>query len=85
MTQTPKWLSRRSTGSQLSNSPLGDTPLSTALQRQTALIATRAFLQRLSDPKETRRVPLPIRREARSLLRHYPHEEDLRSLFQTGV
>ena len=49
-----------------------------AIQAVAALLETRSFLARLSDPAQTPRVPFPLRREARALLRHYPREERLR-------
>lgn len=49
-----------------------------AIQAIAALLETRSFLARLSDPAQTPRVPFPLRREARALLRHYPREERLR-------
>ena len=49
-----------------------------AIQAVAALLEARSFLARLSDPAQTPRVPHPLRREARALLRHYPREERLR-------
>lgn len=43
-------------------------------ERTRAVIAAQDFLRRLLDPKETPRVPKSIRKEARSILRHYPSE-----------
>ena len=43
-----------------------------AIQAVAALLETRSFLARLSDPAQTPRVPFPLRRVARALLRHYP-------------
>lgn len=41
-------------------------------ERLRALIAARNFLRDLLDPKKTPRVPLDVRRRARSVLKHYP-------------
>jgi hypothetical protein len=43
-------------------------------QRKDAVMQTRDFLVALCNPKQTPRVPSDIRRQARSLLRHYPSE-----------
>lgn len=40
----------------------------------------RSFLVRLMTPSETKRVPLAVRREARSILKHYPTPFDLERL-----
>ena len=42
------------------------------------MVATRDFLLRLIDTKETPRIPREVRREARALLRHYPPADQLR-------
>jgi len=55
-----------------------------AIQAVAALLETRGFLARLSDPAQTPRVPHALRREARALLRHYPREERLRPVL-TGA
>jgi hypothetical protein len=55
-----------------------------AIQAVAALLETRSFLARLSDPAQTPRVPHSLRREARALLRHYPREERLRPVL-TGA
>lgn len=41
-------------------------------ERTRALVHTKELLQQLLDPKLTPRVPAWLRREAESLLRHYP-------------
>ena len=41
-------------------------------ERLRSLMATKYFLVTLSQPKLTPRVPLAIRKEALSLLKHYP-------------
>ncbi len=43
-------------------------------ERKNAVMRTREFLIALCDPKQTPRVPGDVRREARSLLKHYPSE-----------
>ena len=59
--------------------------ISSPMQQVNAMVATRDFLLRLTNPAETRRVPGEIRREARALLRHYPVAERLRPLLQTAL
>jgi hypothetical protein len=49
-------------------------------ERTNALKRARSFLIKLLDPKETPRVPLEIRKEARALLKHYPWDLDLKKL-----
>jgi hypothetical protein len=44
------------------------------IERKDAVLRTREFLVALCIPKQTPRVPSDIRRQARSLLRHYPSE-----------
>jgi hypothetical protein len=46
-------------------------------QRTRAILWVRRFLLSLLDPRETPRVPRPIRDEARRVLRHYPLEHDI--------
>ena len=55
-----------------------DIRISTPLQQVTAVVATRDFLLRLIDTKETPRIPREVRREARALLRHFPPADQLR-------
>jgi HEPN domain-containing protein len=43
-------------------------------ERKNAVLRTHEFLRSLCDPKQTPRVPGDVRREARSLLKHYPSE-----------
>tara|TARA_Y100000814_G_scaffold278734_1_gene240792 strand:- start:60 stop:224 length:165 start_codon:yes stop_codon:yes gene_type:complete len=45
-----------------------------------SLIGVRDFLRRLTDTKETPRIPREVRREARAIMRHYPPEHELRPL-----
>ena len=43
-------------------------------ERYLAMKSTRRFLMALMNPKDTPKVPLKIRKEARRLLKHYPEE-----------
>ena len=47
------------------------------IERIHAINNTRAFLRKLIDPKQTPRIPLAIRTEARWMLKHYPWEMDM--------
>lgn len=47
-------------------------------ERTRAVNSTREFLLELTNPKETPRLPLDIRRRALHLLRHYPTDFDMR-------
>jgi len=47
------------------------------IERTNAVIRTQKFLYDLLDPKKTPRVPLSVRKDARSLLRHYPSEFEM--------
>ena len=47
------------------------------LERTRSIRYTREFLYLLLDPKQTPRVPRPIRRMALDCLRHYPNYADL--------
>jgi hypothetical protein len=58
--------------------------ISTKRQRIASMIATRNFLLRLTQPKETPRMSRDVRGEARALLRHYPSEEVLRPVLEQG-
>lgn len=60
-------------------------PISSTLQQVAAVVATRDFLLRLSDPHATKRVPGEIRKEARALLRHFPPSESLRPVLEAGL
>lgn len=60
-------------------------PISSPTQQVAAVVATRDFLLRLSDPQATRRVPGEVRKEARALLRHFPIAEKLRPVLQEGL
>lgn len=46
-------------------------------ERTRAVLNARDFLRELLDPKKTPRVPLEVRRRARSILKHYPWEMHL--------
>lgn len=46
-------------------------------ERTRSLVMTKEFLQRLLDPKQTPRVPRPVRGHAHMLLRHYPTLGDI--------
>jgi hypothetical protein len=60
-------------------------PISSPLQQVAAVVATRDFLLRLSDPQATKRVPGEVRKEARALLRHFPIAETLRPILREGL
>lgn len=60
-------------------------PISSPIQQTAAVVATRDFLLRLSDPQATRRVPGEVRKEARALLRHFPIAETLRPILRDGL
>lgn len=60
-------------------------PISSPLQQVAAVVATRDFLLRLSDPHATKRVPGEVRKEARALLRHYPLPERLRPVLEAAL
>jgi hypothetical protein len=49
-------------------------------ERYRAIRQAADFLQALTDPRSTPRVPRNIRQHARSLLRHYPTEYHLHRL-----
>ena len=55
------------------------------MQQVAAVVATRDFLLRLIDTKETPRIPREVRREARALLRHYPIASELRPVLEKGL
>lgn len=46
--------------------------MTTPDERTRAVLATRDFLQALTDPRRTPRTPSSVREMARVLLRHYP-------------
>jgi len=54
-------------------------------ERYRAVIETAKFLQALSYSSEIKRVPLAVRQQARSLLRHYPSEYDMKNVSQTSA
>lgn len=49
-------------------------------ERYRALIYAKKFLRDLMDAKKTPRIPLELRRAARTILKHYPLEVDLHLL-----
>lgn len=51
-------------------------------ERTRAVLNTKEFLRNLLDPKKTPRVPKKIRKQAYSLLKHYPNDFDFMSLFE---
>ena len=58
--------------------------ISTRPQQIAAMVATRDFLLRLMNTKETPRIPREVRREARALLRHYPPADQLKPALERG-
>lgn len=56
--------------------------ISSPEQQVSAVLASRDFLLRLTQAKETPRVPPGIRREALALLRHFPSTERLRPVLE---
>jgi hypothetical protein len=56
-------------------------------ERTNAVLRTEQFLADLLDTKVTPRIPSSIRREARSLLKHYPSKFDMEiiSMREDGV
>ena len=56
--------------------------ISAAGQKVSAVVAARDFLLRLTNHKETPRIPREVRREARALLRHYPLAGELREILE---
>ena len=61
-----------------------DVRISTHSQQIAAMVATRDFLLRLMNTKETPRIPREVLREARALLRHYPPADQLRPALEKG-
>lgn len=51
-------------------------------ERTRALLWAKEFLQDLLDPKKTPRVPLAVRRRARSVLKHYPYKSEIDKLYK---
>jgi hypothetical protein len=47
-------------------------------ERYRAVVQTRRFLFDLCNPQHTPKVPKAVRETARSMLRHYPSELDMR-------
>lgn len=46
-------------------------------ERTRAVLETKAFLERLLNPRETPRVPRTVRAHAKWLLRHFPSYSDI--------
>lgn len=46
-------------------------------ERYRAMTRAAQFLEALCDPKKIARIPLRVRNEARSVLRHYPSAWDI--------
>lgn len=59
-------------------------PISSPAQQCAAVVGTRDFLLRLTQPHSTRRIG-DIRAEARALLRHYPVADTLRPILEEGL
>jgi hypothetical protein len=53
-------------------------------ERYRSVVQTRRFLFDLCNPAHTPRVPKLIRDTARSMLRHYPDEYDMKKTAQTS-
>jgi hypothetical protein len=53
-------------------------------ERYRAVKMAEQLLKDLCDPKKTPRVPQEIRQRARSALRHYPTEYDMKKTAQTS-
>ena len=53
-------------------------------ERTQAVLRTRRFLMDLADPKVTPRIPLRLRRQALSLLKHLPTGADLSKAAQAS-
>lgn len=47
-----------------------------------AITNARQLLRRLSDPRETPKIPLLVRKEARALLRFFPPEHELEPMLR---
>jgi hypothetical protein len=46
-------------------------------ERKRAVLHTEQFLKDLLDPQKTPRVPANVRRQAGSLLKHYPRQHEM--------
>lgn len=60
-------------------------PISTPMQQVNAVVAARDFFLRMSDPKKMPKIPREVRREARSLLRHYPLGAILKPILEEAL
>ena len=47
------------------------------IERTNAVLNVERFLMDLSNPRKTPRVPSEVRKQARSLLKHYPRKFDM--------
>ena len=47
-----------------------------------AITSARRLLRRLSDPRETPKIPLLLRKEARAMLRFFPPEHELEPMLK---
>lgn len=52
--------------------------MTTIDERFQAIHNARSFMYRLMNPKVTPKVPKKIREEARAMLKHFPHEFDVK-------
>ena len=59
--------------------------ISTPQQQISSVVATRDFLLRVADHRQTPRVPGDVRGEARALLRHYPLPDRLRPILEQAL
>lgn len=57
-------------------------PISTSQQKIDSMVATRDFLLRLTNVQQEPRIPREVRREARTLLRHYPPKRELKPILE---
>lgn len=54
--------------------------MSLPFERTRAVNHARGFLQSLTDPQQTPRIPKDIRQQARAILLHYPTPFDLKAV-----
>ena len=47
------------------------------IERTNAVMNVERFLMDLSNPRKTPRIPSEVRKQARSLLKHYPRKFDM--------
>lgn len=60
-------------------------PFGTEERQAEAVLATRGFLARLIDHRQTPRTPRPVRAEARALLKWFPRPEVLRPVLTSSA